>query len=59
VAVDKVTVIFKGRVIFRQYIPKKRISFSIKIHKLYDESGYAYDNMTVKHATVKTFDLQS
>jgi len=44
--VDKVTVKFKGRVIFRQYIPKKRKYFSINIYKLCDESGYTYD-MTV------------
>jgi len=36
-AVDEVTVKFKGSVIFRQYIPKKRKRFSIKIYKLYDE----------------------
>jgi len=29
-AVDKVIVKFKGRVVFRQYIPKKRKRFSIK-----------------------------
>jgi len=42
-AVDKVIVKFKGRVIIRQNIPKKRKRFSIKIYKLCDESGYAYD----------------
>ena len=41
--VDEVIVKFKGRVIFRQYIPKKRKCFSIKIYKLRDESGYTYD----------------
>ena len=39
-AVDKVIVQFKGRVIFRQYIPKKRKFSGIKIYKLCDESGY-------------------
>ena len=39
-AVDEVTVKFKGRVIFRQNIPKKRKRFGIKIYKLCDESGY-------------------
>ena len=43
VAVDEVIVKFKGRVIFRQYIPKKRKSFGIKIYKTCDESGYTYD----------------
>ena len=42
-AVDEVMVKFKGRVIFKQYIPKKRKHFSIKIYKLCDESGYTYD----------------
>jgi len=41
-AVDEVNVKFKGRVIFRQYIPKKRKRFGIKIYKLCDESGYIY-----------------
>jgi len=42
-AVDEVIVKFQGRVIFRQYIPKKRKCFGIKIYKLGDESGYTYD----------------
>jgi hypothetical protein len=66
-AVDEVIVKFHGRVIFRQYIPKKRKSLSIKIYKLYDESSYTYDtkvylgrdshsatdDMTATHATVR------
>jgi len=65
--VNEVSVKFKGRVIFRQYIPKKRKHFSIKIYKLCDESGYTYDirgylgrdshsatdNMTATHAAVR------
>jgi len=65
--VDEVIVKFKGRVIFRQYIPKKRKHFSIKIYKLCVESGYtndmrvylgrdshsATDDMTATHATVR------
>jgi hypothetical protein len=42
-AIDEVIVPFKGRVIFKQYIPKRRKSFSIKIFKLCDSTGY---NMT-------------
>jgi len=41
--VGKVIVKFKGKIFCRQYIPKKRICFSIKIYKLCDESGYTYD----------------
>ena len=45
-AIDEVTVSFKGRVIFKQYIPKKRKCFGIKIFKLCDLTGYTY-NMKV------------
>jgi len=41
--VDEIIVKYKDRVFFRQYIPKKRKCFSIKIYKLCDESGYTYD----------------
>ena len=64
---DKVIVKFKGRVIFRQYIPKKRKCFGIKIYKLCGEAGYtcamrlylgkdsnsATDDMIATHATVR------
>jgi hypothetical protein len=66
-AVDEVIVQFKGRVIFRQYVPKKRKRFGIKIYKLLDDSGYTYDmrvyfgkdshfatdDMTATHTTVR------
>ena len=66
-AVDEVIVNYRGRVTFRQYIPKKRKRFSIKIYKLCDEAGYtcamrvylgkdsqsATDDMTTTHATVR------
>jgi len=42
-AIDKVIVSFKGRVIFKQYIPKKCKHFSIKIFKLCDSTGYTSD----------------
>jgi len=41
--VDEVIVKFKGGVIFKQYILKKRKCFGIQIYKLWDESGYTYD----------------
>jgi hypothetical protein len=41
--VHEVEVIFKGWVIFNQYIPKKHICFGIKIYKLCAMSGYTYD----------------
>jgi hypothetical protein len=42
-AIDEVIVLFKGKVIFRQYIPKKHKQFGIKIYKLCDALGYTYD----------------
>ena len=42
-AVDEVIVLYKGRVAFRQYIPKKHKRFGIKIYKLCDSLGYTYD----------------
>jgi len=42
-AIDEVIVSFKGRVIIKQYIPKKYKCFGIKIFKLCDLTGYMYD----------------
>jgi predicted metal-dependent enzyme (double-stranded beta helix superfamily) len=42
-AVDKVMVLYKGRVIFQQYIPKKHKRFGIKIYKLCNSLEYTYD----------------
>ena len=63
---DEVTVKFKGRVIFRQYIPKKRKCFGLKIYTLCDEAGYtcamrvylgkdshSATDMTTTHTTVR------
>jgi hypothetical protein len=46
VAVDKVVVLFKGKGIFKQCIPKKNKQFSIKIYDICDASGCTY-NMSV------------
>ncbi|GFX49480.1 piggyBac transposable element-derived protein 4 [Trichonephila clavipes] len=45
-AIDEVIVSFKGRVIFKQYIPKKRKRFGIKLYKVVDKKGYTF-NMKV------------
>jgi len=42
-AIEEVIVLCKGRVIFRQYMPKKRKCFGIKIYKLYEPTGHMYD----------------
>ena len=42
-AADEVIINFNGRVISRQYIPKKRKYLGIKIYKICDESRYTYD----------------
>ena len=64
--IDEMIVLFKGKVAFKQYIPKKHKCFGIKIYKLCDTCGYTYDmkvylgkdrqgaitDMTETHATV-------
>jgi len=42
-AADEVTVKYKGRIVFKQYITKKRKGFSIKMFKLCDSTGYTND----------------
>jgi len=37
--IDEVIVLYKERVIFQQYIPKKHKRFGIKIYKLRDKTG--------------------
>jgi len=56
-AVDDITVLFKGRVIFKWYIPKKQKQFGIRLYKLCDFKGYTCNmNMYLgkdgKHATL-------
>ena len=52
-------VLYKGRVVFWQYISKKHKRFSIKIYKLCDSLGYTYDMSMYlgkqrQHATAQT-----
>jgi hypothetical protein len=42
-AIDDVIVRFKGRVVFKQYIPRKHRHYGIKLYKLCDSTGYTYD----------------
>jgi hypothetical protein len=42
VAVDEVTVLFKGRFIFEQYIHKKHKHFGIKVYKLCSPTSCTY-----------------
>jgi len=47
-AVDDIIVLFKGIVIFKEYIPKKHKHFGIKLYTLCDSKGYTPTyNMTV------------
>jgi len=52
-AIDEVTVLFKGRVIFQQYVHQTHISFGMKIYKIRDKTGYTYD-MTVYSLLIGT-----
>ncbi|GFV79630.1 piggyBac transposable element-derived protein 4 [Trichonephila clavipes] len=40
---DEVILKFKGRVLFKQYIPKKRKQWGLKMYKIADATGYTYD----------------
>jgi hypothetical protein len=42
-AVDEIILLFKGRVVFKQYISKEHKCFGMKIYKLCDLKGYTYD----------------
>jgi len=42
-AVNEAIVKFKGRIVFKQYIPKKRKRFGMKMFKMCDSTGYTYD----------------
>jgi hypothetical protein len=65
-AIDEIIALFKGRVVFKQYVPKKYKRFGIKIYKVCDSKGYTYNmsmylggdrkrvtaSVTATHATV-------
>jgi len=67
-AVYVIIVLFKGRVNFEQYIPKKHKQFGMKVYRLCDSKGYAYkitvylgkdrkqatSSFTATHATDRT-----
>ncbi|GFS93137.1 piggyBac transposable element-derived protein 4 [Trichonephila clavipes] len=40
---DEVIIKFKGRVLFKQYILKKRKQWGLKMYKIADATGYTYD----------------
>ncbi|PRD24644.1 UNVERIFIED_CONTAM: hypothetical protein NCL1_43163 [Trichonephila clavipes] len=40
---DAVIIKFKGKVFFKQYIPKKCKQWGLKMYKLADATGYTYD----------------
>jgi len=41
--VEEVIMLYKGRIVFRQYSPKKNKRFGIKIYNLCDSLGCTYD----------------
>ena len=40
---EELIALYKGRVAFQQYIPKKHKRFGIKVYKLCNYLGYTYD----------------
>jgi hypothetical protein len=56
-AVDEIIVLFKSRVIFTHYMPKKHKRFGINLYKLCGSKGYTYNvylGKDRKHATPST-----
>jgi hypothetical protein len=56
--VDEVIVLYKGRLVFQQYIQKKHKRFGIRIYKLWDSVSYTYDTRVYlgkqrQHATTQ------
>lgn len=43
VVIDETLIPFRGRIIFRQYIPNKAARYGIKLYKLCDSIGYTYN----------------
>jgi len=56
-AVEELTVLYKGRVVFQQYIPKKHKRFGTKIYKLCYSVSYTYMSVYLgkqwQHATAQ------
>lgn len=46
VVIDKSLVPFKGRLLFKQYLPKKSHKYGVKLFKICDPTGYTYRIMT-------------
>lgn len=43
ICIDESLIPFRGRLIFRQYIPNKKARYGVKLFKLCTESGYTYN----------------
>jgi hypothetical protein len=52
-AADKVIGLFKGRVIFRLYIPKKHKCLGIKIYKHWDSNGHTWHKSLLREGQTK------
>ncbi|KAK9685836.1 Transposase IS4 [Popillia japonica] len=50
VIIDESMVPFRGRLLFKQYIPGKASKYGVKIFKICDESGYTYNTEVYKDA---------
>lgn len=58
ICVDESLIPWRGRLIFRQYIPNKAAKYGIKVYKLCTEKGYTW-NMNVYCGKSKTNDTAS
>ena len=59
IALDESLLLFKGRLLFRQYLPAKRSRFGIKIYSISDQNGYVYHFRVYTGATDKLHDVEA
>ena len=59
IALDESLLLYKGRLLFRQYLPAKRSRFGIKIYSVCDQNGYVFRFRVYTGATDTPNDIES
>lgn len=59
VALDESLILWKGRLLFKQYLPSKRKRFGMKLYNLCENSGYTYRFRVYTGAEDSVHDIQN
>lgn len=59
IALDESLILWKGRLLFKQYLPAKRKRFGIKVYNLCESSGYTYRFRVYTGAQDPAHDIQN